>query len=230
MWALDQPYDPSPRSFLAGTPWALLAFLAAGLGVGLSAVELGYLAAAQLSTAVVWTVQIALAVTAVGWALADDPACPARALGLVRGPSRAALAAAAAIGSGLSMHLLFTASRTLGYPIALERPSQLLSSLVYDIALNVPSAELFFRAGLFNRAQRRWSFGPALALSTLACVVRYLLDPALLKIPEVMLGAVVYVALLSVGNAWLFWWSGSLIPPLIASLQFFIAYRVLRME
>src|SRR5262249_37448892 len=154
----------------------------------------------------------------------------ARVLGLTRRPPAGALAAAGAIGSGLGVHLLFTASRTLGYPIVLERPSQLLSALVYDIALNVPSAELFFRGALFNRAQRRWSFGAAVVLSATACAVRYLLDPALLKIPEVMLGAVVYVTLLSVANAWLFGWSGSLVPPFIASVLFFGAYRLLLME
>ena len=230
MWALDQPYEPSRRPFLAGTPWRILALLAAGLGGAAAAARLGYLPASGLSTVVVWAAQGALVVIALGWALVEDPACPARALGLTSRPSRAALATAAAIGSGLGLHLLFTASRTLGYPIVLGRPSQLLSALVYDVVLNVPSAELFFRGALFNRAQRRWSVGAAIALSALACSVRYLLDPALLKIPEVMLGAVVYVALLSVANAWLFWWSGSLVPSLVASLLFFAAYRILQME
>src|SRR5262245_50472071 len=230
MRALDQPYDPSGRSFLAGTPWRILAFLAAVLGVGATASQLGYVSPARLSTAVVWVAQGALVVIAFGWARADEPERPARALGLTCRPARAALATASAIGSGLGLHLLFTASRTLGYPVILDRPSQLLSALVYDVLLNVPSAELFFRGALFNRAQRRWSVGAAIALSALACSVRYLLDPALPKIPEVMLGAVVYVALLSVANAWLLWWSGSLVPPLVASLLFFATYRVLRVE
>ncbi len=229
MWALDRPCERARRSFLAGTPWLALGLLAAGVGLVL-AVARGHVRDTTLSIAAVTVMQLALGLIALGWARADDPGRPAQALGLTVVPSRAALLAAAGIGSGLALHLLVTASRTLGYPIVVDRPSRVLTALAYDVAVNVPCAEVFFRGALFNRAQRRWSFAAALLVSTVACVLRYLLDPALPKIPEVMLGAVVYVGLLSAGNAWLFWWSGSLVPGLLSSVLFFTAYHALRVE
>src|SRR5262249_37035380 len=51
-------------------------------------------------------------------------------------------------------------------------------------------------------------------------------DPLLPRAPEVILGTLVYVTLLGVINAWLLWWSGSLLPGLIAALVFFAAYRM----
>ena len=58
------------------------------------------------------------------------------------------------------------------------------------------------RGALFTRLQRHGSFGFALGLSTAASLARYLIDPALPDIPEVILGAVVYVGLLAAANAW----------------------------
>jgi membrane protease YdiL (CAAX protease family) len=230
MWALDHPYDGSRRPLLAGTPWLALGLLGAGVGLALGGVLYGYLREEALSGIILAALQAALALTALGWAVADDPACPARALGLTVVPSRAAMLAAVGIGSALALHLLVTASRTLGYPIAVARPSRVLTALVYDVAINVPCAEVFFRGALFNRAQRRWSFAPALLVSTVACGLRYVIDPTLPKIPEVVLGAAFYVGLLSIANGWLVWWSGSLFPSLTVSLLFFTAYRALRVE
>jgi membrane protease YdiL (CAAX protease family) len=230
MWAVDQACDRPRRALLAGTPWRALGLLTAGVGLALAAVRLGYLREAALGGVALWAMQIALARTALGWAAVDDPACPPRALGLTVAPSRHALLAAVGIGGGLALHLLVTASRTLGYPVVVDHPARVLSALVYDITVNVPCAELFFRGALLTRAQRRWSFGAALLLSTTTCMLRYLVDPALPKIPEVMLGAVFYIGLLGAANGWLVWWSGSLIPPFTASLLFFTAYRTLRVE
>jgi len=229
MWALDHAYEGPRRSFLAGTPWRILGLLAVAVGLAGAAAQSGHLPDATLSRIAIWALHAALISTALGWAAADDPARPLRALGLGVRPSRAAVAAAVGIGGGLAVHLLVTASRTLGYPVVLDDPSRVLAALVYDVALNVPGAEAFFRGALFNRAQRRWSFTTALVVSTLASVLRYLVDPALPKIPEVLLGAVFYVALIGVANSWLVWWSGSLVPPLLVSLLFFTVYRALRM-
>ena len=230
MWAVDQPCDRPRRALLAGTPWVALGLLTASVGLALAAVRLGYLSEATLGSVALAAMQTALALTALGWAAVDDPACPPRALGLTIAPGRRPLLAAVAIGGGLALHLLVTASRTLGYPVALDQPARVLSALAYDVAINVPCAELFFRGALFTRAQRRWSCGAALLLSTITCMLRYLVDPALPKIPEVMLGAVFYIGLLSAANGWLVWWSGSLVPPYIASLLFFTVYRTLRVE
>lgn len=230
MWALDRPYDGSRRPLLAGTPWLALGLLGAGAGLALCSVRLGYLREETLSRGVLAAMQAALALTALGWARADDPAHPARALGLTVVPSRAAMLAAGGIGGALALHLLVTASRTLGYPIAVDPPSRVLSALAYDAAVSVPCAEVFFRGALFNRLMRRWSFAAALLVSAAASVVRYLLDPALPRIPEVMLGAAFYVGLLGVANGWLLWWSGSLLPSITVSFLFFTAYRALRVE
>ena len=89
------------------------------------------------------------------------------------------------------------------------------------------AAECLFRGALFNRAQRRWSFATALALATAAYVARYLVDPLLPKSVEWVVGAVFYLTLLSAGNCWLFWWSGSLVPGVVSALVFFAAYRLL---
>ena len=111
-----------------------------------------------------------------------------------------------------------------------DPPSRVLSALVYDAAVSVPCAEVFLRGALFNRVLRRGSFAAALLVSTAASVLRYLLDPALPRIPEVMLGAAFYAGLLGAANGWLLRWSGSLLPPITASLLFFTAYRALRVE
>ena len=93
-----------------------------------------------------------------------------------------------------------------------------------------PHAPPTARGALFTRAVRRWPFGAAALVSVAASVARYLADPWLPAIPEVILGAIVYTGLLGVANAWLLYWSESLLPPLLASSLFFAAYRALRVE
>lgn len=77
------------------------------------------------------------------------------------------------------------------------------------------------------RVARRWSLTTGLAVSTLACLARYLVDPLLPKTVEVMLGAIFYLALLSLASSGLLWWSGSLLPSLACALVFFSVYRLL---
>jgi hypothetical protein len=149
------------------------------------------------------------------------------ALGLGGPVPRAALLAGALAGAFLGGHLLVSASLTLGVRLRTDTGAAVLSAVAYDLGANVPAAECFFRGALFNRAQRRWSFGAAVALSTSACVVRYLVDPLLPKSAELVAGAAFYVTLLSAVNCWLFWWSGSLVPGLAGALLFFAAYRLL---
>ena len=148
-------------------------------------------------------------------------------LGIVAPPSGRGLLLGLAAGLFLGGHLLLSASRTFGYQVGLAAPAQYLTALAYDVGANVPSAECFFRGTLFNSAQRRWTFAPAVALATGAAVVRYLVDPALPGAIEVAAGAVFYVSLLSVTSCALFWWSGSLLPGAVAGLVFFAAYRAL---
>lgn len=132
-----------------------------------------------------------------------------------------------AVGALLGGHLLFSASQTLGYPLRPGGWPLLLVPWAYDLGANVVSAECFFRGALFNRLQRRWSFGPAAAVATAFALVRYLGDPLLPGQIEVMVGALFYVTVLGVVNCWLLWWSGSLVPGLVASALFFLAYRAL---
>jgi hypothetical protein len=150
-----------------------------------------------------------------------------RSLGFDALPSPGLLLAGLALGSLLGAHLMLTASMTLGYRILAPVPSEIVPWLAYDLGANVLAAECFFRGGLFDRAQRRWSFATAAALSTVACVVRYLVDPLLPRTVEVAAGAAFYVALLSVGNCWLYWRSGRVTPGLIAGCMFFAVYRLL---
>lgn len=132
-----------------------------------------------------------------------------------------------AAGAFLGGHLLVSASRTFGVRLRLDSPDLVLAAIAYDLGANVPAAESFFRGALFNRAQRRWPLVAALALSTAACVTRYMLDPLLPKSVELVVGAAFYVTLLSAVNGWLFWRSGSLLPGMAAALVFFAAYRLL---
>jgi len=131
------------------------------------------------------------------------------------------------IGAGLALggHLLIAAAGTFGYRVKAD--SLVLSAIAYDVGANVPSSELFFRGALFNRLQRRWSFGAAVTVATALGLLRYLLDPLLPKAPEMVVGTLLYVTLLGVINAWLLWWSGSLLPGLLAALVFFSAYRMI---
>lgn len=134
-----------------------------------------------------------------------------------------------AVGAGLGGHLLLSSARTLGYGVRGDGAAGYLTALAYDVGANVPSGELFFRGALFNRAQRLTAFSPAAALATAASLLRYLVDPLLPKTPEVVLGTLFYMTLLGVANAWLLWWSGSLLPGLLSALVFFAAYRLLAM-
>src|SRR5438128_6088651 len=128
---------------------------------------------------------------------------------------------------GRGGHLLVSASLTLGVHIRPVGGAGVLAALAYDAGANVLAAECLFRGALFNRAQRRWSFATALLLATAAYVARYLVDPLLPKSVEWVVGAVFYLTLLSAGNCWLFWWSGSLVPGVVSALVFFAAYRLL---
>ena len=152
-----------------------------------------------------------------------------RLTGLGLGPEFAVrpMLAGGIIGVLLGGHLLFSASQTLGYPLRRGDWTAFLTLWIYDIGANVISAECFFRGALFNRLQRRWSFGPAAALATALSLVRYLSDPLLPGEIEVMVGALFYLTMLGVVNCWLLWWSGSLAPGLLASALFFLAYRAL---
>lgn len=148
-------------------------------------------------------------------------------MGLAPRAGWGSLGLGAAVGCFLGAHLLLSASRTFGYPVPLSPPASYLSALLYDAGANVLSAECFFRGTLFNRWQRRWGFWPSALAATGLSVLRYLVDPALPAVVELMVGAVFYLALLSLSGCALLWYSGSLLPSLLASLAFFGAYRML---
>jgi hypothetical protein len=136
-----------------------------------------------------------------------------------------ALVLGAALGLFLGGHMLLTAMLTLRYlPLGGAPP---LPSLAYDAGVQVLATECFFRGALFNRLQRRCSFAVACAAATTAGVVRYLVDPLRPGGVEVVVGTAFYLTLLGIGNAWLVWRFGTLGPALIASLLFFLAYRLL---
>ncbi|MBI3028105.1 MAG: hypothetical protein HYY64_01150 [Candidatus Rokubacteria bacterium] len=153
-----------------------------------------------------------------------------RRMGLVAGTPWAALGLGVAVGGFLGAHLLLSASRTLGYPLRLGPPAGYLSALLYDVGANVLSAECFFRGTLFNRWQRRWGFWPGALAATGLSILRYLGDPALPGVVELTVGAVFYLALLSLSGCALLWYSGSLLPSLAAALAFFGAYRTLEVR
>lgn len=149
------------------------------------------------------------------------------ALGLGAPVPRKAVLLGALAGLCLGGHLLVSASLTLGVRLRLDAAAAVLAAVAYDLGANVPASEGFFRGALFNRAQRRWSFGAGLALSAAACVARYLVDPLLPKSVELLAGAAFYLTLLSAVSCWLFWWSGNLLPGAVAAVFFFTAYRLL---
>jgi membrane protease YdiL (CAAX protease family) len=130
-------------------------------------------------------------------------------------------------GAFLGVHLLVSASLTLGYQPGAVDAERALGAIAYDAGLQVVATESFFRGALFNRLQRRWSFAGAATVSSAASVMRYLVDPLLPGSIELVVGAVFYITLLSVMGAWLYWRSGSLVPAYLASLAFFLAYRCL---
>ncbi len=132
-----------------------------------------------------------------------------------------------AAGVFLGGHLLLSASRTFGYEVRVVPLDRYLVALAYDVGANVVSAECFFRGVLFNLAQRRWSFGVSAALATGAALARYLVDPAMPRAVETIVGAMFYLTLENAVSCGLFWWSGSLLPGSVAGLGFFAAYRAL---
>jgi hypothetical protein len=148
-------------------------------------------------------------------------------LGAAAWRSPAAVAAGAAFGLLLGAHLLVNASLTLGYHVRTGPVAELAGWWTYDLGANVLAAEVFFRAALFDRAYRRWSFAPAAGLAMSAAVARYLVDPLLPRSLAMAGGATFYIALLGAGNCWLFARTGSLGPPLAAATCFFGAYRLL---
>lgn len=138
-----------------------------------------------------------------------------------------AVAAGAVFGLLLGAHLLVNTSLTLGYRVRTGPLIELADWWAYDLGANVLAAELFFRGALFERIYRRWSFAPAAAVSTAAAIVRYLADPLLPHSLGIAAGATFYMAVLGVGNCWLFARTGSLGPALAAASVFFAAYRLL---
>jgi membrane protease YdiL (CAAX protease family) len=139
----------------------------------------------------------------------------------------AAIAGGAVFGLLLGAHLLVNTSLTFGYRVRTGPLAELVDWWAYDLGANVLTAELFFRGALFERAYRRWSFAPAVAVSTAAAVVRYLADPLLPHSIGVAAGATFYMAVLGAGNCWLLARTGSLGPSLAAASFFFGAYRLL---
>jgi hypothetical protein len=140
--------------------------------------------------------------------------------------ARAALAGGL-FGSVLGLHLLVTASLTLGVRVRPGPAADLAAWLAYDVGANVLAAELFFRTALFTRAHRCWPFAAAAALSTATSIARYLVDPLLPRSVEILAGATFYLALLGAGNCWLLARHGSTAGPIAAALLFFAAYRLL---
>lgn len=141
-------------------------------------------------------------------------------------PPAAGLVGAAA-GALLGAHLLLTASRTLGYQLRGDGLAPWGAAFAYDLGANVLVTESFCRGALFGRVWRRESFAAGAVVSTAACVARYVADPLLPKTVEVLVGTMLYVTLLSLANAWLRAWSGSLLPGIAGALVFFAAWRAL---
>jgi hypothetical protein len=254
--ALEEPLSLARMPLLAGTPWTPLLMLAGAwlLAAGLlpaPAARLVGLAAAHgalLGTALAWTavepagerwtpVRAGLLLAAAAlcarstpwgavaylvvplWVASRRPAGLRGALG--------AGAAGAAFGLVLGLHLLVNASLTFGYRVRPSALDEFVAWWAYDVGANVLAAETFFRAGVFARAHRRWSFAAAAALSTAASLTRYLADPLLPHSLEIVAGAMFYLALLGSGNCWLLARTGSVAAPLAASTLFFAAYRLM---
>jgi hypothetical protein len=184
------------------------------IGAGATAATLDERAAIALLAAPAWLALLASRGQLVGLGLGPGIPWPPVAVG-------------GALGAVLGGHLLVSASQTLGYPPRGGAWLPLLVLWAYDVGARVISAECFFRGALFNRLQRRWSFGAAAALATALSLLRYVVDPFLPGQVEVMVGALFYLTILGAVNCWLLWWSGSLVPGLLASALFFFAYRAL---
>jgi CAAX prenyl protease-like protein len=135
------------------------------------------------------------------------------------------IAAGAAIGGALGLHVLLTASLTLGYQAFFDL-TRMASWLAYDAGVSVPATEWFFRGALFDRARRRWPMPAATALSVSLGVARYLVDPLLPMTAEMVAGTVFYMGLLGVANCCLFRRTGSVLPGAVGTVVFFTAYRL----
>jgi hypothetical protein len=133
----------------------------------------------------------------------------------------------AALGLFLGGHMLLTAMLTFRYPPLAPGFVPALRGFAYDAGVQVLATECFFRGALFNRLQRQRSFAVACAVATTAGMLRYLVDPLRPPGVEVVVGTTFYLTLLGIGNAWLVWRFGTLGPALLASLLFFLAYRML---
>lgn len=138
-----------------------------------------------------------------------------------------ALAVGAALGIALAAHLVATAALTFGYGMRVGGADRLAADAAYDVAVNVLTAECFFRGALFDRLHRRWPLVLAALVTTAAGVLRYLADPRLSGATEVVVGAVFYLALLGLASCWLRWWAASLVPGMAAAVLFFTAYRLI---
>jgi hypothetical protein len=132
-----------------------------------------------------------------------------------------------AAGAFLGLHLLLSASLTLGYAIRLAGIAPYLSSVCQDMGANALTAEWLFRGALFSRSWRRWDFWPAATVSTLFAVARYLLDPSLPSALEVRAGAVFYMSLVGFTACALRAASASLLPGYLTTATFFLCYRLL---
>jgi hypothetical protein len=194
-----------PASVVASLVWLGLAAGAAGLGAFGALAYLGPL---------LWVAWVARR-----GALAD--------LGLGTPVPLRGVLVGATVGILLALHLLLTASRTLGVHARLDHWPDVLAAIGYDVGANVLAAECFFRGALFNRVHRRGPFALAATCATAAYVLRYLVDPLLPKSVGLVVGAVFYLSMLGALNCWLLWWSASLLPGILSALIFFAAYRTL---
>lgn len=257
---------------MAGTPYGLLALLAAACALSVALTSFGAVPYAMVRAVALTAGHGALLGTALAWSATDEPRGPARSraplivvtvlamamtittvepraavaylltplvllafaarghlrsLGMSRPVPLASLLVGAGLGALLGAHVLLSASRTLRYHVRTDGLAAYLGAVAYDAGANVLSSEMFFRGALFNRLQRRTSFVAAALGATAATVARYVVDPLLPKTAEILLGTVMYVALLSLTNAWLFWRTGSLLPGLASALVFFAAWRLI---
>ena len=149
-----------------------------------------------------------------------------RRLGLGLPYPRGALVLGALAGAFLGVHLMVSAALTVGYRPRLDLEAY-GAWVLFDLGAHVPATEAFFRGALFDRLQRRWSLGVATLVASAATVIRYLVDPLLPHVAELVVGAVLYISLLSAASCWLYWRYGALAPGMAAALVFFAAFRIL---
>ncbi len=131
------------------------------------------------------------------------------------------------LGAALGGHMLLAASFTFNHRIRADGLVAYAAAVAYDVGVNVPASETLFRGALLRRAHARLDLPAAIVLTTVASVVRYVLDPRLPAATEARVGAAVYLGLLGAASAWLVAATGSLAPALASSLTFFACYRLL---